>query len=129
MSQDISLYQTIVDAVTNAAKNLLGGQTTAALIKDALDSCNSQISQVNINDASVDLSTLSLSDADELNNSLNSFLEKFTQSLSSAINPIVISNLLSSEIRDTVAEKKLEDQIKKLDLDKKLLVLEGIMKK
>ena len=129
MSQDISLYQTIVDAVTNAAKNLLGGQTTAALIKDALDSCNSQISQVNINDASVDLSTLSFSDTDELNNSLNSFLEKFTQSLSSAINPIVISNLLSSEIRDTVAEKKLEDQIKKLDLDKKLLVLEGIMKK
>ena len=123
------MYQTIVDAVTNAAKNLLGGQTTAALIKDALDSCNSQISQVNINDASVDLSTLSFSDADELNNSLNSFLEKFTQSLSSAINPIVISNLLSSEIRDTVAEKKLEDQIKKLDLDKKLLVLEGIMKK
>lgn len=129
MSQDISLYQTIVDAVTNAAKNLLGEQTTAALIKDALDSCDSQISQVNINDASVDLSTLSFSDADELNNSLNSFLEKFTQSLSSAINPIVISNLLSSEIRDTVAEKKLEDQIKKLDLDKKLLVLEGIMKK
>lgn len=129
MSQEISLYQTIVDAVTNAAKNLLGEQTTAALIKDALDNCNSQISQVNINDASVDLSTLSFSDADELNNSLNSFLEKFTQSLSSAINPIVISNLLSSEIRDTVAEKKLEDQIKKLDLDKKLLVLEGIMKK
>lgn len=123
------MYQTIVDAVTNAAKNLLGEQTTAALIKDALDNCNSQISQVNINDASVDLSTLSFSDADELNNSLNSFLEKFTQSLSSAINPIVISNLLSSEIRDTVAEKKLEDQIKKLDLDKKLLVLEGIMKK
>lgn len=125
--ESLLLYQKIVDAVTTAVKNILGKETTIALIENALKTTNSSEQQFKIKDASVDISSLSFSDESKLCTMMNSFLEKLTKSLSDALNPIVVSTLLSTHLKSTVEKDNLQKQIEKLDLDKKLLVLEGII--
>ncbi len=126
MADYISIYQSIVDAVVNSAKNLLGPDTTEALIENALEESRLDPSLFKIKEASLILSS---SNVDELGDNLNSFLESFSNSLSEAINPLIVSNLLSNKIKDTVEKQDIEEKIKKLGLDKKLLVLDGIIKK